>query len=127
MKIISIEIQETKECHPYLEMIREVEPLPIKAVFEGADIKDLDVLPPSYKKDIYPSQTFAIDSHYERFYIRDEDKKAFEELVNAFVLRAEIRLLEEIIKYREETSKNAWKFIRELKKIREHKEKSKLT
>lgn len=112
MKIISIEIQETERFQSYIELIKETEPISITSVFEAADVMTLDDKPPHWRKEVYPAQLFALDEHFERFYMRDEDKKAFEELTNGFVKQAKVNLLKQIKDLLIETQgKNAIKYL----------------
>lgn len=97
MKIISIEIEETSRIAPYIEKMVRTKPLNISASFEGMPIVDLDE---TYKRETYPTQVFAINNNFERYYIRERDKDAFEALVSGFIKEAQrgtLRTIEEFL------------------------------
>lgn len=122
MKIVKLEIQETTINAPRLERIKEREPLPVTMMTDGMDITDLDSMP-AYKTEIYPLETFATDKEtYERFYIREQDKKMFEEFTNKFVQAERLRLLRQILEHVHETNgKDIENYLFELQRFEKEK------
>lgn len=49
-----------------------------------------------FTKEVLPIQRFAYGKHYEEYYIRDEDKEKFVDLMGAYVKESRLTLLKEI-------------------------------
>jgi hypothetical protein len=119
IKIIKIEVGEAPSdfYFPYLERIM---PKPLKLSFtEGAEINpDLE---DTFTREIMPIQRFAYGKHWEEYYMRDEDKEKFEDLVNAYVVESRLELLKEIDEYLfSAKAENVLVFLNVLKKREEN-------
>jgi hypothetical protein len=97
MKVLTFEMEEVNH--------RELPPQYIKIKHKNLSLKmtslqDMEVLSSEYStfmKEIYPMQSFAYGSIREEYYIREKDKKVFEELINIYIKQAEKKTKRQII------------------------------
>lgn len=92
MKVVTIDIEYVPNSYmrPYLDKVRR-KPLKVTAFTE------MDVIPQeesTFTRETYPLSEFAMGSHMDRFYIRDKDKLAFEQMINGFVKLGKLQILE---------------------------------
>lgn len=97
MKVLTFEVEEVdhKQIHPHFIKIRPKNLSLSLNVLD--DMKPLDSEYSTFLKEVYPMQTFAYGSIRNEYYIRDKDKKVFEDLINAYVKRAENKTKRETI------------------------------
>lgn len=118
MKVIKIEIHEMPNSfqEPYLEMIKYPKIKPqIMSELDTIDYKDTNVV----TKELYPLNGLALGEYQDWFYIREKDKKALENILNGFINKAKLDLLESIIDIGNKEPERVWTFIGQLKKQEE--------
>ncbi len=121
IKIIKIEIGEAP-AGMYGRFLERIIPKPLRIAFtEAEEINPL--LEDTFTREVLPITRFAYGKHWEEYYMRDEDRKKFEELANVYVNMGKIELLKEIREFlNSKNSENIYSFIRALLEKEELKE-----
>lgn len=115
MKVIKLELHVLPDdfAGPYFEMLNypKIQPKLM------TDLDTLDYTETSLvTKDLYPLCGLALGSHREWFYIREKDKEAIVNLLDGFVHKAKLDMLEELDRVANNNEKDFPNVIRIMKK-----------
>lgn len=98
IKIIKIEVGEAPAGF-YRQYLERVLHKPLRLSFtEGAEVNPN--LEETFTKEVLPIQRYVYGKHWEEYYIRDEDKEKFEDLIKVYIKQAKldtIKLLQNLL------------------------------